>query len=199
VSTKPHEDRPYLSKDDTAFLTKARITSWEANKTFSSDWAAEHFFTWAELLHQLRDKRVRILEIGSWEGRSALFFLNYLPQSRIVCVDPFDGNVEHSRDPYWVELARKSESQFDSTLAAFPDRVEKIKGNSADILPKLGISGRRFDLAYIDGNNGNVIKFVLHAGANTPADLATSFTDGLAMNQSPTGTRKNQKGLTLPP
>ena len=153
MSTKPHEDRPYLSKDDTAFLTKARITSWEANKTFSSDWAAEHFFTWAELLHQLRDKRVRILEIGSWEGRSALFFLNYLPHSRIVCVDTFGGNVEHSLDPYWIELALKSESQFDSTLAAFADRVEKIKGNSATILAKLGISGRRFDLAYIDGSH----------------------------------------------
>jgi len=153
VSTKPHEDRPYLSKDDTALLTKAKITSWEANKTFSSDWAAEHFFTWAELLHQLRDKSVRILEIGSWEGRSALFFLNYLPHSRIVCVDTFGGNVEHGLDPYWVELALKSESQFDSTVAAFADRVEKMKGNSATILPKLGISGRRFDLAYIDGSH----------------------------------------------
>lgn len=153
MSTNPHEDRVYLSKDDTAFLTKAKITNWEADKTFSSDWAAEHFFRWAELLHQLREKPARILEIGSWEGRSALFFLNYLPLSRIVCVDTFGGNVEHQLDPYFAELALKAESQFDSNLAAFADRVEKIKGSSATVLPELGISQRRFDLAYIDGSH----------------------------------------------
>jgi predicted O-methyltransferase YrrM len=153
VSTNPHEDRVYLSKDDTAFLTKARITNWEADKTFSSDWAAEHFFKWAELLHQLREKPARILEIGSWEGRSALFFLNYLPLSRIVCVDTFGGSVEHRLDPYFAELASKAESQFDSNLTAVADRVEKIKGSSATVLPELGISRRRFDLAYIDGSH----------------------------------------------
>jgi RHS repeat-associated protein len=42
------------------------------------------------------------------------------------------------------------------------------------------------DLAYVDGNSGNAIKFTVHAGASTPPDLATSFTDGFAMNQSPT-------------
>jgi predicted O-methyltransferase YrrM len=153
VSTNPDENAVYLSEDDTAFLTKARITDWEADKTFSSNWAAEHFFRWAELLHQLRDKPARILEIGSWEGRSALFFVNYLPLSHIVCVDPFGGNVEHRLDPYFAELALKAESQFDSNLRAFGNRVEKIKGSSATVLPELGISQRCFDLAYIDGSH----------------------------------------------
>jgi predicted O-methyltransferase YrrM len=153
VSTNPHEDRVYLSKDDTAFLTKERIASWETDKTFSSDWAAEHFFRWAELLHQLREQPARILEIGSWEGRSALFFVNYLPRSHIVCVDTFGGNVEHQLDPHFAELALKAESQFDANLAAFAGRVEKIKGSSGTVLPELGISQRRFDLAYIDGSH----------------------------------------------
>jgi len=153
VSTNPDEDRAYLCKDDTAFLTKARITNWEADKTFSSDWAAEHFFRWAELLHQMREKPIRILEIGSWEGRSALFFLNYLRLSHIVCVDTFGGNVEHHLDPYFAELALKAERQFDLNLMAFGDRVEKIKGSSATVLPELGISQHRFDLAYIDGSH----------------------------------------------
>jgi len=96
---------------------------------------------------------VRILEIGSWEGRSALFFLNYLPLSRIVCVDTFGGNVEHCLDPYFADLALKSEGQFDCNLAGLTNRVEKIKGSSATALPALGISGRRFDLAYIDGSH----------------------------------------------
>jgi predicted O-methyltransferase YrrM len=153
VSTNPDEDWTWRSQQDTAFLTKARIEDWENDKTFSTDWAGNHFFYWAELLDRLRDKPLRILEIGSWEGRSALFFLNYLPKSRIVCIDPFEGNVEHQVNAYFHDLALKSEAQFDRNLAGFEDRVEKIKGSSTTILPELGISGRRFDLAYIDGSH----------------------------------------------
>ena len=153
MSTNPAEDRTWLSQPDTAFLTKARITDWESDKTFSTDWAGNHFFYWAELLDGLREKPVRILEIGSWEGRSALFFLNYLPKSRIVCIDPFEGNMEHQLDPYFRELALKSEAQFDHNLAGFAGRVEKIKGSSTTVLPELGVAERRFDLAYIDGSH----------------------------------------------
>ena len=153
MSTNPHEDRAFLSQDDNAFLTKAEILKWEEGRTFSTDWAASHFFDWSILLKDLRQKPVRILEIGSWEGRSALFFLNYLPRSRIVCIDPFEGNVEHHANPYFADLALKSEAQFESNLAAFGERVEKFKGSSTDILPKLGVAGRRFDLAYIDGSH----------------------------------------------
>jgi len=153
VSTNPDEDRVYLEKPDTAFLSKAMITTWEANKTFSSDWAGNHFFTWAELLHPLQQQPVRILEIGSWEGRSALFFLNYLPLSRIVCVDTFGGNIEHQLDPYFAKLALRAEAQFDANIAAYSDRVEKISASSATVLPELGLSGRRFDLAYIDASH----------------------------------------------
>ena len=53
MSTNPNEDLIYLEKPDTAFLTKARITAWEDGKTFTTNWAAEHFFVWAELLHRL--------------------------------------------------------------------------------------------------------------------------------------------------
>jgi predicted O-methyltransferase YrrM len=153
VSTNPDEDRIYLDKPDTAFLTKAEITTWEAGKTFSTDWAAGHFFKWAELLHPLREKVLRILEIGSWEGRSALFFLKYLPRSCVVCVDTFGGNVEHHLNLYFAELAPKAEGKFDRNLVELMDRIEKIKGTSASVLPKLGVARRRFDLAYIDGSH----------------------------------------------
>jgi predicted O-methyltransferase YrrM len=153
MSTNPDEDIVYLEKPDTAFLSKARISAWEAGKTFSTDWAANHFFAWAELLHPLAQQTVRILEIGSWEGRSALFFLNYLPLGRITCIDTFSGNVEHHLDPHFAALAPKAEAQFEANLAEFADRIEKIKGSSATVLPQLAIAGRRFDLAYIDASH----------------------------------------------
>jgi predicted O-methyltransferase YrrM len=153
VSTNPVEDRIYLEKPDTAFLTKAEIATWEEGKTFSTDWAAGHFFEWAELLHPLRQKVLRILEIGSWEGRSANFFLRYLPRSCVVCIDTFEGNVEHHRDPDFAKRVPEAEEKFDRNLAELMERVEKIKGTSATVLPKLGVARRRFDLAYIDGSH----------------------------------------------
>ena len=153
MSTNPHEDEAFLSQPDNAFLTKAAISKWEEGRTFSTNWAAYHFFEWAELLHAFRQKPVDILEIGSWEGRSALFFVNYLPHSRIVCIDPFEGNAEHHTDPWFAALALKSEAQFDHNLGDHMDRVEKIKGDSAEVLPRFGAEGRRFDLAYIDGSH----------------------------------------------
>src|SRR5215211_6357815 len=102
-------------------------------KEFTTTWGLRHHSSWARILAPRREYPMRILEIGSWEGRSALFFLNYLPNSKIVCVDTFGGNVEHHLDPYFAELALKAESQFDLNLMAFGDRVEKIKGSSATV------------------------------------------------------------------
>ncbi len=153
MSTNPHEDRAFLEKPENAYLTKAQILEWEEGRTFHTDWAAHHFFNWAEWLNHLRDRTVRIVEVGSWEGRSALCFLNVLPHSTIVCIDPFAGNVEHHENPYFADLARKSEKQFDKNLAGYEARVEKIVGSSTDVLPRLGAQGRRFDVAYVDGSH----------------------------------------------
>jgi predicted O-methyltransferase YrrM len=95
-----------------------------------------------------------VIEIGSWEGRSALFFLNYLPQSRLVCIDTFEGSEEHRAHPEtFANDLPEMERRFDANLAPFADRLEKIKATSAVALAELGIDGRRFDIAYIDGSH----------------------------------------------
>jgi len=153
VSTNPQEDRAFLDKPDTAYLTKAQILKWEEGRTFHTNWGTPHFYNWAEWLHPYRDKALRIVEIGSWEGRSALCFLNILPKASIVCIDPFVGSAEHHANPYFAELARKSEQQFDRNLAGYETRMEKIVANSEEVLPQLGIKGRRFDMVYVDGSH----------------------------------------------
>ncbi|MGB7739105.1 MAG: toxin TcdB middle/N-terminal domain-containing protein, partial [Steroidobacteraceae bacterium] len=42
------------------------------------------------------------------------------------------------------------------------------------------------DLGYRDGNNGNRLRYLLHAGPAAPADLATVFVDGFGVRQNPT-------------
>ncbi len=134
-------------------LPEDQIASWYAGKSFSADWTTWHFANWVEFLHPLRSKPVRVLEIGSWEGRSALFFLNYFPASHVVCVDTFSGNIEHMRNPHFATLVPETERRFDANVAAFTARVEKIKGPSADVLPQLGVASRRFDIVYVDGSH----------------------------------------------
>jgi predicted O-methyltransferase YrrM len=142
---------PALAMDALDFDTG--VSGWFEGKSFTVDWASPHFGMWAYVLADRRDRPVNILEIGSWEGRSALFFLNYLPHSRITCVDTFQGSKEHHDRPAWKQVIAETEGRFDANLAAFAGRVEKIKQPSVDALPQLASRGARFDLIYVDGSH----------------------------------------------
>ena len=140
-------------RETSSIPSDTEIASWYEGKNFSSDWTTYNIPKWAELLACFRDVPVRVLEIGSWEGRSALFFLNYLPHAHVVCIDTFAGSVEHRLDDWFAKLVPHTETKFDDNVARFGDRVEKIKGPSGAVLPRLGLEGRRFHIAYIDGSH----------------------------------------------
>jgi len=135
-------------------FSEAEAAGWFADKTFGHDWASGNFPTWVRLLARYRDVPVRVIEIGSWEGRSALFFMNYLPRSKLVCIDTFEGSEEHRAHPEaFASDLPEIERRFDANLAPFAARLEKRKAASAVALTELGIEGRRFDIAYIDGSH----------------------------------------------
>jgi hypothetical protein len=135
-------------------FSEAEAERWFAAKSLGHDWASWHFPTWAKLLGPYRALAARVIEVGSWEGRSALFFLNFLPHCRIVCIDTFEGSEEHFAHPEaFAHDLPEVERRFDANLAPFADRVEKIKASSAIALAELGIEGRRFDIAYVDGSH----------------------------------------------
>jgi predicted O-methyltransferase YrrM len=133
------------------------IGSWYEGKSFSSDWTSGNFSIWTMLLRRYRDLAPRILEIGCWEGRSALFFLNYLPRSRLVCVDHFTfagpAEVMTKFGVNEQDFNPDFEARFDANLAPFQQRVEKMRATSLEALGELGVEGRRFDIAYIDGSH----------------------------------------------
>src|SRR5262249_9612984 len=71
----------------------------------------------------------------------------------LVCIDTFEGGQEHqAADDAEVFLAQV-EKTFDANTSAFANRIEKVKARSADALAQLGLTNRRFDLAYIDGSH----------------------------------------------
>ena len=114
-----------------------------AGYEFTIDWVSNNVETWKKHLGEFRGKpAIRALEIGSYEGRSAIWFLEEIlthPSSRITCVDLF-------------EIA-EVEARFDHNLEASGEafKVDKIKGDSQMVLRQLG--GQKFDFIYIDGSH----------------------------------------------
>ena len=96
---------------------RLRYRPWFADKDFTTDWTSGNFTTWRRALSPLRNEPLRILEIGSWEGRSAVFFLNFFPRATIVCIDTFGGTPEEDYVYDGLrEQIRGVEDQFDRNL-----------------------------------------------------------------------------------
>jgi hypothetical protein len=129
------------------------MAQWFAGKEFSSDWTSLHFPTWSLVLTHLRERPSEILEIGSWEGRSAIFFLEFLPQSRLTCVDTFGGGMENHASPAESREIPLIEKRFDANLRSYGERVEKIKARSVAALDRLTEARATFDVTYIDGSH----------------------------------------------
>jgi predicted O-methyltransferase YrrM len=124
-----------------------------AGKAFTEDWTTHNFDSWRQLFTPRRECVFRILEIGSWEGRSAVFFLEFFSGAHITCIDTFAGNIEHYRELGLGPRIPLVERQFDENLASYGDRVTKIKSTSAVALARLIEQRAQFDLIYIDGSH----------------------------------------------
>lgn len=94
---------------------------------------------------------VSILEIGSWEGRSALFLLTYFKQGHLTAVDTWGGSDEHQNDA--TRNLHDLEARFDVNLSPCAARLTKRKGASQHVLPQLIDEQRKFDVIYLDGSH----------------------------------------------
>ena len=122
---------------------------------FTSDW-----FTWlvpswkAHVVPRIHSiPNAQWLEIGSYEGRSALWTLEHVlnPTSKITCID------------IWGLKPHPYEKTFNSYLASYTKRLTKLKGNSRDILKTL--PSESFHGAYVDGSHDE--SEVLHDAIET--------------------------------
>jgi predicted O-methyltransferase YrrM len=144
----------------------AEFSEWFEGKSLSTDWTSRFFSTWSALLAARRDEALNVLEIGSWEGRSAIFFLEYFRNGRLTCIDTFQGSPEHMLRANWQAALPHIEERFDRNIADFGERVEKIKDISSSALARLRAANRRFDVAYVDGS---------HRSADVLADAEASW------------------------
>lgn len=114
--------------------------AWFANKDFTTDWVSWNLNTWELLVAKIRSERPDVLEVGSWEGRSAVAWLNLLPACRLTCIDAW-------------HHASEAEARFDRNTAPYGERVRKLSKKSSVALPELITERLSFDLVYIDGEH----------------------------------------------
>jgi hypothetical protein len=109
---------------------------------FTSDWFTPSIPVWTAVLEPYRGKPgINYLEIGAYEGRSAIWMLENIltdASSRLTAVDVFYGDYE-----------ARYRRNIERTGAA--DRVTTLKGASQVEARKLALES--FDLIYIDGSH----------------------------------------------
>lgn len=107
---------------------------------FTHDLVSRHEKNWLSWLAEFKDKPTRILEVGSFEGRSIIwFFQNILthPECRAVCVDTFQ----------WLDARPTFEANVKE--ARIEDKIEVRQQSSM----WLQLPGNSIDFAYCDGNH----------------------------------------------
>ena len=105
---------------------------------YTTDWVSDVEERWRDELGHLKNQsNVRILEIGSFEGRSANWFLDNIvthPSSSVTCVDLFGPRLDQFFD-------------HNIRVGGNAERVVKLRGKSQKVLRDLK---ERFDIVYVD-------------------------------------------------
>lgn len=134
----------------------------ENNYYFTNNWFDQTKAAWDYLVPKYRP--LKILEIGSFEGRSICYVIEKLadmPNLEIHCVDTWAGGEEHYKDSLIAYDMKSVEQRFHHNVRIAMDRSKsKInltvhKGFSDFVLSKLIADGRTnyFDLIYVDGSH----------------------------------------------
>jgi len=137
---------------------------------FTTDWFSKHTVLWNAIITKFQPHR--ILEIGSFEGRSTIHLVEKIRKQsnapiEIVCIDTWQGGAEHAGidfDSVEGRYDRNMKKLVDST---YDLSIWKKKRLSSVALAELLIeNGAKFDFIYIDGS---------HLAADVFLDAALAF------------------------
>ena len=123
---------------------------------FTSAWFSGGIPIWEPLLAGL--KPARILEIGSFEGRSTCYLIETCSRTthmEICCIDTWEGGIEHDNKAM-PEVERRFEHNvaIAKRRASYGVVVKKLKKKSVTALAEVLSSNEPlFDLVYVDGSH----------------------------------------------
>lgn len=125
---------------------------------FSSDWFSHNINGLTAIIDYV--KPTRILEVGSFEGRSTVFFLEealkHQAQVEIFCIDSWEGGAEHQGVWNMGEVESRFHHNIQLAQSRFPQgRVHTLRGYSHPKMIELLAQGftSYFDYIYIDGSH----------------------------------------------
>jgi predicted O-methyltransferase YrrM len=104
-----------------------------------------------QLLRLFLNKKARILEIGSFDGRSISEMLTILPDSTALCVDTW---AHEEIDKVMITLnynILNAKEDFNRNVAKFGSRISVMEGKSQLLLSTL--PKESFDIIYVDGSH----------------------------------------------
>ncbi|MDC0450215.1 class I SAM-dependent methyltransferase [Pelagibacteraceae bacterium] len=147
-------------------LRKKDINNYTPKKNYifsDNDWFFEKLPLFIEYFNKNQISRnvvKKVLEIGSYEGRSSVFFLEYFNLNSLTAVDTWEGSPEHGEE---IKNRMKDvENNFDHNVVNFKG-VIKHKTTSDSFFRS---DENTYDLILIDGS---------HEGTQVAKDLENSF------------------------
>ena len=112
------------------------------NKKITSDYFSSHSYNFFSYLKQL-PPNFDYLEIGSYEGNSAIFVANLYPLSKVNCVDTWQKTNEYIGHGSFIKI----EDNFDYNTLNYKN-IFKNKKTSDSFFDT---NSQKFDIIYIDG------------------------------------------------
>lgn len=127
------------------------------NYQFTQDWFSHNIPLWQQLTNLIPGEpgKREFLEIGSFEGRSAVWIIENMmaEHDSLTCVDTWEGSEEHvsgELNGAWDRFCHNTALAFE----AAPNRYySHYKGTSLDYLATAIAEGPEFDFIYIDGSH----------------------------------------------
>ena len=110
-------------------------------KKITHDYFSSHAYNFSDIFNQF--KFCKYLEIGSFEGNSAMFVAKNFPDSKIHCIDNWIGTNEYQKDLEFSNV----EKNFNLNMSEF-DNYTKYKLTSDEFFK---INQNHFNVIYIDG------------------------------------------------
>lgn len=110
--------------------------------TENKDWVTSRVPLWNSLIADIRLSKIRVIEIGCFEGRSTIWWLDNLlchPESKLLAIDPLPDPQRYAR--------------FLNNISQHPrvDQLTFVRNQSRHVLA--GQTDDTYDFAYIDGSH----------------------------------------------
>jgi predicted O-methyltransferase YrrM len=148
------------------------------NYEFTENWFDQNIPVWKKILEKLPMERRFIIEIGSYEGKSACWLVeNAFPKGgTLYCVDTWEGSVEHDKEKMAAVQARFKKNIAEAVRAANTGNIDNCVAVEArastsllalaDLIVCQHEVADLADLIYIDGS---------HEAKDVLADLTLAY------------------------